>query len=80
MIRLEIKETLCRKSTAFFLYDNDGSVGAALGAGLGAGVFTSRNEAFAGLEKHATVEPSHVALYDELYEKWKNSLNNKLIN
>lgn len=67
-------------NTPVELYDNDGSVGAALGAGLGAGVFNSRNEAFAGLEKHATIEPSHVALYDELYEKWKNSLNNKLIN
>lgn len=66
-------------NTPVELYDNDGSVGAALGAGLGAGVFNSRNEAFAGLEKHATVEPSHVALYDELYDKWKNSLNQKLI-
>lgn len=60
------------------LYDNDGSVGAALGAGLGAKVFASREDAFLGLEKHAIIEPSHTALYDELYEKWKNSLDNKL--
>lgn len=62
------------------LYDNDGSVGAALGAGLGAEIFASRKEAFAGLEKHAIIEPSHTALYDELYEKWKDSLNRKLLN
>ncbi|MCA5004630.1 xylulokinase [Sphingobacterium bovistauri] len=67
-------------NTPVELYDNDGSVGAALGAGLGVGVFKNRNEAFAGLEKHATIEPSHVALYDELYENWKKSLIKKLIN
>jgi len=65
-------------NTPVELYDNDGSVGAALGAGLGAEIFKSRSEAFAGLEKHATVEPSHVTLYDELYDKWKNSLIKKL--
>lgn len=65
-------------NTPVELYDNDGSVGAALGAGLGAKIFKSRSEAFAGLEKHATVEPSHVTLYDELYDKWKNSLIKKL--
>lgn len=67
-------------NVAVELYDNDGSVGAALGAGLGAQVFGSRVEAFAGLEKHGIIEPSHVSLYDELYEKWKYSLNKKLFN
>lgn len=62
------------------LYDNDGSVGAALGAGLGADVFASREEAFSGLERHAMIEPSHTVLYDELYEKWKNSLEHKILN
>lgn len=62
------------------LYDNDGSVGAAIGAGLGAQVFASRKEAFAGLEKHAIIEPSHVNQYSELYEKWRNSLERKLLN
>lgn len=66
-------------NTEVELYDNDGSVGAALGAGLGAQIFSSREEAFAGLEKHGIIEPSHVSLYDELYEKWKNSLNRKLL-
>lgn len=67
-------------NTPVELYDNDGSVGAALGAGLGAGIFQNRSEAFAGLEKHAIIEPSHVAQYDELYENWKKSLIKKLIN
>ena len=61
------------------LYDNDGSVGAALGAGLGAGIFKSRNEAFSGLEKHGIIEPSHVNQYNELYEKWKDCLERKLL-
>ena len=33
------------------LYDTDGSVGAAKGAGMGAGVYKDHNEAFASLEK-----------------------------
>ncbi|PRD48174.1 xylulokinase [Sphingobacterium haloxyli] len=60
------------------LYDNDGSVGAALGAGLGAGVYVSRREAFSSLKKRATIAPTHVELYDELYYKWKKSLTHKL--
>lgn len=62
------------------LYDNDGSVGAALGAGLGIGIYTDRSEAFSGLKKHAVIEPAHVDLYDELYYKWKKSLTYKLSN
>src|SRR5690606_21967711 len=56
------------------LYDNDGSVGAALGAGLGAGIYRDRSEAFSGLKKHVTIEPTAVERYHELYEKWKRSL------
>lgn len=62
------------------LYDNDGSVGAALGAGLGVGVYTGRNEAFSGLKKHITIEPTQEELYNELYYKWKKSLTYKLSN
>ncbi|WDF67405.1 FGGY family carbohydrate kinase [Sphingobacterium oryzagri] len=60
------------------LYDNDGSVGAALGAGLGAGVFTDRKEAFSGMQHYATIEPTETALYDSLYADWKQSLERKL--
>ena len=62
------------------LFDNDGSVGAALGAGLGAGVFADRNEAFSGLQRHVTVEPTDIDLYETLYGKWKQSLERKLSN
>lgn len=60
------------------LYDNDGSVGAALGAGIGSGIYADRKEAFCGLRKHRTIEPTEVDLYDELYHNWKTSLANKL--
>lgn len=60
------------------LYDNDGSVGAALGAGMGAGIYADRKEAFSGLKKQRTVEPAQVDLYNELYDKWKKSLAYKL--
>lgn len=60
------------------LYDNDGSVGAALGAGLGVGAYAGRSEAFSGLKKHVTIEPRQVELYNELYHKWRKSLTYKL--
>lgn len=62
------------------LFDNDGSVGAALGAGLGSSTFADRKEAFSGLQQHATIEPSNTTLYDDLYGQWKESLENKLKN
>ncbi|MFD2595277.1 xylulokinase [Sphingobacterium griseoflavum] len=62
------------------LYDNDGSVGAALGAGLGLGVYRSRNEAFVGLKSRATVAPKAVERYEDLYQQWKQSLMYKLSN
>ncbi len=57
------------------LYDTDGSVGAAKGAGIGAGIYRDNNEAFATLEKLAVIEPSDEAEYGEAYEKWKSILN-----
>lgn len=62
------------------LFDNDGSLGAALGAGLASGVFADRKEAFSGLQQYATIEPSSSELYEELYGEWKESLENKLKN
>ncbi|WP_437918612.1 xylulokinase [Sphingobacterium sp. LRF_L2] len=62
------------------LYDNDGSVGAALGAGLGANLFSEREEAFSGLTRKKVIEPLHLERYDELYENWKKKLEQKLSN
>lgn len=56
------------------LYDSDGSVGAALGAGIGAGIFRDGKAAFAGLRPLERIEPSRVAEYGELYGRWRARL------
>jgi xylulokinase len=56
------------------LYNSDGSVGAALGAGIGAGIFRDGKAAFAGLKPVEWVAPSKVAEYEELYGRWKGAL------
>jgi xylulokinase len=58
------------------LYDTDGSVGAAKGAGIGAGIYEDNDEAFASLQKIEVIEPnnSQRAQYLEAYERWKNLL------
>ena len=59
------------------LYDTDGSVGAAKGAGIGAGIYKDNNEAFATLEKLAVIEPSvaDTQAYADAYETWKSRLS-----
>ncbi len=66
--------------TAVELYDNDGSVGAALGAGIGAGIFTSPDDAFEGIKPLKTVEPTQDRTYESLYQEWKQLLDNRLSN
>lgn len=56
------------------LYDTDGSVGAAKGAGMGAGIYADHNEAFSTLEKIDTIVPSDTDKYEEAYAKWKAEL------
>jgi xylulokinase len=56
------------------LYENDGSVGAALGAGIGAGIYTTSKEAFSQFKPLKKVEPTNTKLYDKLYGTWKNLL------
>ena len=56
------------------LHDTDGSVGAAKGAGIGAGIYKDNAEAFATLEKLAVIEPADTAEYAEAYEIWKSRL------
>lgn len=57
------------------LYDSDGSVGAALGAGIGVGYFKERAEAFHKREVLDTVIPDKADLYNELYNRWKQVLD-----
>ncbi len=54
------------------LFDTDGSVGAARGAGIGAGIYRTPAEAFSSLERLAVVEPTREAEYRAAYERWKS--------
>ena len=62
------------------LYDTDGSVGAAKGAGIGAGIYKDNTEAFATLEKLEVIEPDakNREAYKNAYEAWKKTLQNHL--
>jgi len=53
------------------LYNSDGSVGAALGAGIGAGIFKTESEAFVHLKPVQLIEPGKVETYNQLYAQWK---------
>lgn len=64
--------------TAIELYPCDGSIGAAMGAGLGAGFFNSREEAFGGMKALGIVEPEHIEEYEVLYRNWKAGLKSRL--
>ena len=69
------RETLSGVSGATIeLYNTDGSVGAAKGAGLGAGIYKTTQEAFASLERLAVVLPDHREEYRAAYERWKSYL------
>lgn len=59
------------------LYDTDGSVGAAKGAGIGAGIYKDHNEAFATLERLMVINPEekHRTDYQAAYAAWKEQLN-----
>ncbi len=72
------RDTLAGVSGATIeLYDTDGSVGAAKGAGIGAGIYKDNNEAFATLDKLQVIEPdeAHRADYLNAYARWKDALN-----
>ncbi|MCD8029560.1 MAG: carbohydrate kinase [Bacteroides sp.] len=62
------------------LYDTDGSVGAAKGAGIGAGIYKDNNEAFATLEKLEVIEPDIVRKqeYLDAYSRWKHRLEKSM--
>ena len=62
------------------LYDTDGSVGAAKGAGMGAGIYKDNKEAFATLDKLQIIEPEAAkrSEYLSAYEAWKETLRKNL--
>ncbi len=70
--------TLCNASIQ--LYNTDGSLGAARGAALGAGLYRDDTEAFASLRMLSCTEPQPAVrdALEESYGRWKNELESKL--
>ncbi|MDD6020743.1 MAG: FGGY family carbohydrate kinase [bacterium] len=62
------------------LFDTDGSVGAAKGAGIGAGIYRDNKEAFASLERLEIIEPDadNALKYAEAYSLWKTRLEKEI--
>ena len=72
-----VRDTLASTSGATIeLLETDGSVGAAKGAGIGAGIYKDNVEAFSTLKRIATIEPdaANAAEYQEAYLRWKARL------
>jgi len=67
-------------STVITLYNTDGSVGAARGAGIGCGFYKSEDEAFRGLEITGSSEPDNEMsmIYDARYMEWLDILDDQL--
>ncbi len=74
------RDTLASVSGATIdLFDTDGAVGAAKGAGMGAGIYKDNNEAFASLVKLGEVHPAADRTpYLEAYARWKECLSKVL--
>lgn len=71
------RDTLAGVSGATIeLYETDGSVGAAKGAGMGCGLYKDHDEAFATLKKLSVIEPDEKrrAEYLRVYARWKEQL------
>jgi len=62
------------------LYNTDGAQGAARGAGIGAGLYKTLDDAFVGLKPVKTIEPDEklATAYQEVYKKWETILKEKL--
>ena len=60
------------------LYENDGSVGAALGAGIGAGTYPDAAAAFSNIKPLQLVEPDSKLRYEPVYQDWLQNLTDKI--
>ena len=77
------RETLANVSgVTIELYETDGSVGAAKGAGIGAAIYKDSSEAFGSLRRLAVIEPdtAHAQAYAEAYDRWKRIVNCQIVN
>jgi xylulokinase len=70
----------CISGAQIELYNTDGSQGAALGAGVGAGYYKSFQDAFNGLKKILTVDPdtNKIPAYRQAYEHWLDVLKRNI--
>ncbi|MFT5166895.1 MAG: xylulokinase [Saprospiraceae bacterium] len=71
------RETLATVSgSEIQLYNTDGGIGAARGAGLGAGIYSSPEEAFLQLKvvNRTIPDSKNVAAFQSAYEHWKDVL------
>ena len=59
------------------LYLNDGSVGAALGAGIGSEIYNSVEDAFTNAKVIALIEPRNNTM-NEVYEEWYSLLSRQM--
>ncbi len=71
------RETLANVSgVSIELYNTDGAAGAARGAGVGSGYYSSFTDAFSGLKKLESVEPDQnkKQQIDDSYQLWEDNL------
>jgi xylulokinase len=61
------------------LYNTDGSVGAARGAGLGAGFYKNEPDAFVGLKVLEEINPVQNQKLEAVYHRWKTKLETLLM-
>lgn len=60
------------------LYSNDGSIGAALGAGIGSKAYSTPEEAFSNIKPERLIVPTCADQYESVYQEWKQLLINQL--
>ncbi len=67
----------CITGKEIHLYNTDGSLGAARGAGIGCGYYKSAKEAFKGLKEVGVTIPDKIKAekYNDAYQTWVNYLN-----
>ena len=72
----------CVTGSVIELYDTNGAAGAAKGAGIGAGIYKTPEEAFSSLKKVEVIEPDGLKAneYCGAYDVWKDRLNQVVTN